>query len=67
METEILKKLSELEAKIDATARSVEKMRRYFLWRSIITIALIVIPLIGLAFIIPSFIKTFSSLGNLGL
>jgi hypothetical protein len=61
MEQEISKKLSELEAKIDGIFASVEKTRKYFLWTLIITIALFILPLLGLAFVIPSFVNTYTS------
>ena len=66
MEQDILNKLAELEKKIDATYRSAEKMRKYFMWTLIISVAVIVLPLIGLVFAIPVFLKTFNFSG-LGL
>jgi hypothetical protein len=62
---EILRKLQEQEAKVDAIWRSVEKTRKYFKWTLIVTLVTIVLPLIGLIFVIPVFLKTlnFSSLG----
>ena len=56
---EILKRLEEQEKKIDAIYRSVEKTRRYFMWTLIITVAAIVLPLVGLVFVIPAFVSTF--------
>jgi hypothetical protein len=56
MEQDILKKLDEHSQKIDAVYKSVEKMRKYFLWTLIISIAVIVLPMIGLLFAIPSFL-----------
>ncbi len=58
MDQEILKKLEEQDIKIAAIFISVEKTRKYLLWTAIITIAMIVLPLIGLAFAIPSYLKT---------
>jgi len=40
---------------------SVEKTRKYFLWTLIITVVMIVLPLIGLAIVIPIFMQTLSS------
>jgi hypothetical protein len=48
-------KLAELEGKIEATYQSSEKMRKYFLWTGIITVAVILIPLFILPFVLPSF------------
>lgn len=61
MENEILKKLAEQDAKIDAIYASTEKMRKYFLWTLIITVAMIVVPMIGLGFAIPSFLNTLNA------
>ena len=61
MENENIKKFQELEMKIDAIYISVEKTRKYFLWTMIISVALIVLPLIGLLFAIPTFISNYSS------
>lgn len=66
MDIDIFKKLEEQEQKIDKIYRSVEKMRKYFLWSLIIGIVFIVLPLVGLIFIIPMFLKTLN-LSGLGL
>jgi len=60
MEQEILKKLQEQEKKIDEIYRSVEKTRKFFFWTLIISIAVFVIPLIGLLVIIPQFLNIYS-------
>lgn len=51
-------KLAELEGKLDATYASAEKMRKYFLWTLIITLGAIVIPLLILPAVIPSFLAS---------
>ena len=61
MDQEILKKFEEQDKKLDAIYQSVEKMRKYFLWTLIATIATIILPLIGLIIIIPWFLKIMSS------
>jgi hypothetical protein len=48
MENEILKKLAEQDIKLNAIYESSEKMRKYFLWTLIISVAVIVLPMIGL-------------------
>ena len=60
MEQDIQKKLEEQDAKLDAIFASVEKTRKYFLVVMWITIALVVLPAIGLIFAIPAFISTYS-------
>lgn len=56
----ILIKLNEQNEKIDKIYKSVEQTRKYFLWTMIITIALFVLPLIGLFFAIPSFMTNYA-------
>jgi hypothetical protein len=51
-------KLAELETKVDATFKSSEKMRKYFLWTMWVTIALIIIPLLILPAVLPSFLAS---------
>lgn len=64
MEPNIAERLDALEKKVDAMYASVEKLRKYFLWTGIITVVLFVVPLIGLAFAIPSFINSYTQIGN---
>ena len=66
MDEELLKRFEGQEKKIDAIYKSVEKTRRYFLWTLIISVAVIILPLIGLVFLIPFYLKTIN-LGGLGL
>ncbi len=66
MEPDLTKKIEEIERKVDAVYKSVEKTRKYFLWTLIITLVTIVLPLIALAFLVPYYIKTISP-GNFGL
>lgn len=51
-------KIKILEEKIDAIYKSVEKTRKYFLVTLIVSIAVIVLPMIGLVFIAPSLMDT---------
>ena len=60
-----MKKLAEIEAKVDAVYKSAEKTRKYFMWTLIISVVLFVLPLIALVFVIPQFITALS--GNLDL
>ena len=61
MEEEILKKLEAQEKKLDDIYKSAEKTRKYFLWTLIVTVVMIVLPLVGLAVVIPWFLKTMTS------
>lgn len=58
MDQEILQKLQEQQEKINAIYISVEKTRKYFLWTLILTVAFFILPLIGLLFVIPTFINS---------
>ena len=62
---ELRQKIEMLEKKIDAIYVSAEKTRKYILWTVIVTVALFVLPAIGLVFIIPQFISTYSGIMNI--
>jgi hypothetical protein len=64
MEQEILQKIEEQGRKIDEMYCSVEKLRKYFFWTMVITIAMIVIPIVGLIMVIPKLLNTYS--GTMG-
>lgn len=66
MEEDILKKIEEQEKKLNEIYSSVEKMRKYFLWTLIITVAAIVLPLIGIVILLPQIMSIYGG-GNLGL
>ena len=59
MEPDIKNKLLEQDAKLDAIYKSVEKTRKYFLVIVWVTIIAVVLPVIGLAFAIPSFLNVY--------
>ena len=63
MEQEILKKFEEQGRKLDEISATVRQLKNYFLWALIISVAVIILPLIGLFFIIPQFLSTYSNLG----
>lgn len=68
MEQDTNKKLAELEEKIEKIYVSVEKTRKYFFWTMVITVAMVVLPLIGMIFVLPSFISNYTNnLSGLGL
>lgn len=59
MENELLEKIKEQDARLDAIWKSVEKTRKYFLAVMWISIILFVLPLIGFIFVIPRFLDTY--------
>jgi len=68
MDEELNKKIEEQGLKIDAIYKSVEKTRKYFLIIIWVTILGVVLPMIGLAFVIPSFLSNYTnSLDNFGI
>jgi len=68
IDPELLAKLDEIGAKADRAYNASETVRKYLFWTGVITVALIVLPLIGLVFAIPSFISSYSTtLNGVGL
>ena len=53
-----------MEKKIDAIYESVEKTRTYIFWTVVVTIALVVLPAVGLVFAIPKFVATYTETLN---
>ncbi len=64
-DVELRQKLDALEKRVGEVYASAEKTRKYFLATIIVSVAVFVLPLIGLAFAIPSFLSTYSSLSGL--
>jgi hypothetical protein len=64
IDPELAAKLEEIGAKADRAYQAAETVRKYLFWTGIITVALIVLPLIGLTFAIPQFINTYTSTLN---
>ncbi len=65
MEEDVRKKLAEIEQKVDAVYESAEKTRKYFLAVLIVTLVAFILPMFGLVFAIPSFLSTYSEIGEL--
>lgn len=53
--------LSVMHEKIDAIYESVEKTRKYFQIVMWVTLAMVVLPVIGLIFAIPAFLNSYTS------
>ncbi len=64
MEAKKQDKLEELEVKIDAILKSTRKTETYFKWTFWITIIVFVLPLLGMIFIIPTLISTYTEMMN---
>jgi len=61
MEPETQKKIEEMDQKLNAIYTSVEKTRKYFLVTMWVTLAMVVLPILGLLFVIPAFLNSYSS------
>ncbi|MDD2807864.1 MAG: hypothetical protein PHW95_05105 [Patescibacteria group bacterium] len=66
MDQEILNRLNAHDEKLEAIYTSVEKTRKYFLWTLIVTIVTVVLPLIALMFVLPTYLQTLGG-GTLGI
>jgi hypothetical protein len=64
IDPELLAKLDEISARADKAYQAAESTRKYLFWTGVVTVALIVLPLIGLAFAIPSFISSYTTTLN---
>ncbi len=51
-----------LEKKIDELLHSINSIKRIFFWILIISVAMFVLPLIGLLFAIPQFLSIYSAI-----
>lgn len=60
MENEILDLIKKQDEKIEAIYKSVEKTRKYILIVTIATIVAFVLPLIGIMFVVPSLINSYT-------
>lgn len=66
MDEETKKRLDAQDEFLKKIYKSTEKTRKYFMWTLIITLVMFFLPLIGLFFVLPSFISTYTSaLGGL--
>ncbi|MBU6388869.1 hypothetical protein KGQ72_03290 [Patescibacteria group bacterium] len=68
IDPELAEKLDEIGAKAERAYRAAETVRKYLFWTGIVTVALIVLPLVGLMFVVPQFISSYTtSLQGVGL
>ena len=67
MEQEILNRLAMQDEELKKIYKSTERTRMYMKWTGIISIAVIVIPLIGIMFAIPAFLNSIPDVTSLGL
>jgi len=68
IDPELSAKLDEIRIIADKAYQAAESTRKYLFWTGVITVALIVLPLIGLVFAIPQFISSYTTtLNGIGL
>jgi type II secretory pathway component PulF len=60
MDKDLNDRLDQQDMALERIEQTVKQTRRIFLWMLIASVAVIVIPLIALVFVLPSFIDTFS-------
>ena len=61
MDDQLGSQMKSLEGKIDSLQRSIDKLKRIFLWILIISVVMFVLPLVGLVFVIPQFLSVYTS------
>lgn len=61
IDPELLAKLDEISVKAEKAYRAAESSRKYLFWTGVVTVALIVLPMIGLMFAIPQFISNYTT------
>lgn len=61
IDPELAAKLDELSKKVDAAYKAAESARKYLFWTGVVTVALIVLPAIGLVFVVPQFIASYTT------
>jgi len=57
----LIKRLDSQDELLGKIYISTEKTRKYFLWTLIISVSLFILPLIGMIFVIPAFLSTYTS------
>lgn len=61
MDNDISARLDAIEKKIDAVHASAEKSRKMIMWTIILAVIVTVLPIIGMAFVLPSVVSGYSS------
>lgn len=63
IEQEMMRRLEEQGRKLEEVLDSVNRLKNYFRWTLIISILVIILPLIGIALIIPQILSAVSTPG----
>lgn len=59
IDPELAAKLDEIERIAQAAYEAADKARKWLFWTGVVTVIVIVVPLIGLAFAIPAFLNSY--------
>ena len=59
IDPELAARLDAIEKKVDDAYKASESSRKYLFWTGVVTVALIVLPMIGLIFAIPAFMTNY--------
>lgn len=65
MEQNVQERLDAMEVKIDTTLKAVKKIQWYMTVTAWVTIAVIVLPMLGLLFAIPALLSSYTEAMNL--
>ncbi len=57
MDKELLERFRAQGKKLDEIGESLERMRRYFFWKFVVTVIIIILPIIGASFLIPKLLS----------
>lgn len=58
---ELLRRLNEMDTKLEAIYRSTERTRKYFLWTLIATLVFFLLPLVIMLFMVPALISNMNA------
>ncbi len=61
-EGDIQTQLDAIEKKVDEIKKMIRLIKKIFIWTVVVSAAMIILPLIGIAFAIPSVISSYGSL-----
>jgi hypothetical protein len=59
---ELKEKIGELEKKIDSIRHTVEAIKKIFFWTAVVSLAIFILPLLGLLIVLPQFLSTYGGL-----
>ncbi len=61
---EISQKLDALDKKVEEVRRSVKTIKRIFVWGAVLSIVFVLLPLVGLVFIVPQLLSVYGGISG---